>query len=110
MLSRHGIGLAVLFGSRARTDAHERSDVDLGVLRVDGRSPSLRALGLLRHDLTAHVAVRLGLVDLATADALVRFEIARDGVVVYADHEERRKSFVARTLVDHDDVAHSSKR
>ncbi len=74
-----GLDLLVLFGSRARDDATERSDWDFGYL-VESRFDRDRFL--------AHLVATLGtehidLVDLARAGALVRFRAARDGVIVF---------------------------
>lgn len=104
-LRRHAIGLAVAFGSRATGRARPGSDLDVAVLRADGRPLSFRELGLLKLDLEAAADVDVDVLDLATADALVRFEVVRDGVWLHAPDRTLRTGFVARTLIDHDDIA-----
>lgn len=77
-----GLRLLLLVGSRARADAHPRSDTDLAFLAdrsfdVSGfRAALTRALGTDAVDL----------VDLATASAVFRFGAVRDGVVLF-EHE-----------------------
>ncbi|MGH3711714.1 MAG: type VII toxin-antitoxin system MntA family adenylyltransferase antitoxin [Pseudonocardiaceae bacterium] len=68
--------LAVLHGSRARGDAAEGSDWDIGVLADD--PPDLPALsatltGILGTD-------EVDVVDLSQASALLRYRAARDGI------------------------------
>jgi predicted nucleotidyltransferase len=71
--------LLVLFGSRARGDARERSDWDLGYLADEGFDPDALALDLV----TALGTDRIDLVDLARAGAQIRFRAAGDGRVLY---------------------------
>ena len=71
--------LLLLFGSRARTDAHPRSDWDLAYLA--GAGFDLAALvGAL---VEAVGSDRVDLVDLRRASGLLRYRVARDGQVVY---------------------------
>ena len=105
VFERHGIALAVLFGSAARGTAHDGSDLDIGVEHRDGRRLTLIQLGRLLDDLAALSSADFDVVDLRSADCLVRFEIARDGRVLHEDASGRWTSFVGRTLVDHDDIA-----
>lgn len=44
--------------------------------------------------------------DLSSRDALFRFEIARDAIVVHADTRSRWVEWLTRTLIDHDDIAY----
>ncbi|HVQ76775.1 MAG TPA: nucleotidyltransferase domain-containing protein [Candidatus Binatia bacterium] len=69
----------VLFGSRARGDARERSDWDLGYLADEGFDPDALLLDLV-NDLGTD---RIDLVDLARAGAQVRFRAASDGRALY---------------------------
>jgi len=43
--------------------------------------------------------------DLSTPDAVFRREVASVGKVLFEDRAGRFKEFVARALIDHDDVA-----
>lgn len=81
-----GLKLLVLHGSRARGEAHEHSDWDFAYLA----DPEVD-IGLLYADLAAVLATDdVDLVDLATAGGLIRYRIARDGIVVF---EAERGSF-----------------
>jgi predicted nucleotidyltransferase len=78
--ARHSkLRLLLLFGSRARGDARERSDWDLGYLADEGLDPDALALDLV----TALGTDRIDLVDLARAGAQIRFRAAGDGRVLY---------------------------
>jgi predicted nucleotidyltransferase len=76
---RDGLRLLVVFGSRARGEAHERSDWDLGYLG----EPGLDADRLLADVVLTLGSDRVDLVDLARASALLRYRAARDGVVLH---------------------------
>lgn len=71
--------LLLLFGSRARGDARELSDWDLGYLADEGFDPDALALDVV----TALGSDRIDLVDLARAGAQVRFRASGDGRVLY---------------------------
>lgn len=77
--SHAALQLLIVHGSRARGEAHARSDWDVGYLADNG----LDHFGLL-----ADLASQLGtdavdLVDLSATSALLRFRAARDGRAVY---------------------------
>lgn len=71
--------LLLLFGSRARGDALERSDWDFGYLAHEGFDPDALVLDLV----TALGTDRIDQVDLARAGAQVRFRAAGDGRVLH---------------------------
>lgn len=73
-----GLQLLVLYGSRARGDAHDRSDWDFAY-EADARFDPDRLLAALAEHLRAD---RIDLVDLTRAGALLRYRVARDGVAV----------------------------
>lgn len=81
--THRGLGLLVLFGSRARRDSREGSDWDLGYLAGPEMDPSALLLGVV----TALGTDRVDLVDLARAGAQVRFRAAAEGRVLYAAAE-----------------------
>lgn len=68
--------LAVLHGSRARTDASEGSDWDIGVLADD--PPDLLALSAALTEILGSDEVDV--VDLGRTSALLRYHAARDGI------------------------------
>ena len=67
--------LLVLFGSRARNDAGNASDWDLGYLADTGFDPDALLLGLV----SALGTEKIDLVDLSRAGAVLRYRAARDG-------------------------------
>lgn len=103
-LSAEGLSLVVRFGSSARGTARHDSDLDLGVLRADGARLSHRELGALRLTLSDRYDAPADIVDLRTADALLRREVIRDGQVLHADGRDAWTNLVARTLIELDDL------
>ena len=79
-LTDHPVSVGYLFGSVARGDAHEQSDIDVAVAFGDEQSSSLAA----RLGLGADLALALGtddvdVVDLRTAPASLVRTVFRDG-------------------------------
>ena len=99
-----GLGLVVRFGSRARGTERPDSDVDLGVLRLDGERIAHRELGALRLALSDLYGQEADVVDLRAADALLRREVIRDGQVLHAVDRDTWTELVARTLIELDDL------
>jgi len=92
------VRLAVLFGSTARGKAGPRSDVDLGVL-LDPDTPDAR----LRVETELGRAVGDRSVDvifLKEAPPLLRFEIAKEGVVLHQDRDGLWTDFKTRAMLD----------
>ena len=100
------ITLAVLFGSAARGAAHRRSDIDVAVLGI--HSPD--RLAALRVTLSRIAGREVDLVPLETASPLLRFEIARDGVVLVTRSPHVWPDFRARAMVDWWDWAPFARR
>jgi predicted nucleotidyltransferase len=105
LVSPFALSLVVLFGSRARGRAHRESDIDLGVLTRDGRPLGHRQLAALHVALSRWADGRADIVDLATPDAVFRFEVVSQGTPLFEAEPGVWKGFVARTLIDHDDIA-----
>jgi predicted nucleotidyltransferase len=84
-----GLELLVLFGSRARGDALERSDWDFGYV---GDS-TLDLAALLATLVETVGSDRIDLVDLARAGGLLRYRAARDGVALYESRPRIMESF-----------------
>lgn len=77
---RHtGLALLVLFGSRARGDDSAGSDWDFGYLA----GPDADPLALTAALAEIVGSERIDLVDLARASGLLRFRVARDGVLIH---------------------------
>ncbi len=86
---QHDVDLAVLFGSGARGALRATSDIDLALLGTADRSARVRLLAKIERE-TGRV---VDCVDLASAPPQLRFEIAREGVVLV----EREAGLWART-------------
>jgi predicted nucleotidyltransferase len=89
--------LAVAFGSTARGEARPDSDVDLGIL-LKPYSPSLRLTTEAELGRAAGRPVHVILLD--EAPPLLRFEIARDGVLLLERSEGLWPSFKAQAMID----------
>lgn len=102
--------LAYLFGSRAKGQPREDSDLDIAVLWAEGLSPrdrdaaeeALRAA--LANELGA-LGERVDLLDLARAGSTIAFRVIRDGTLVFAVSPHARVNFEARTARRYDDEA-----
>jgi predicted nucleotidyltransferase len=92
--AQHAITLAVLFGSAAREESRPSSDLDVGVLGV--APAGLNSLELVLSRATGR---RVDLVALETAPPLLRFEIARDGVVLLERTPHAWSDYRARAMV-----------
>lgn len=91
------VRLLVLFGSVARGDAGPRSDVDLGVL-LDPYSAALR----FKVDAVLGRAAgrEVDTVLLDDAPPLLRFEIAKEGVLLFEREEGLWTRFKAKAMID----------
>ena len=101
-----GVALAVVFGSMARPGSPNARDLDIAVLTdADLELPPLLGVAIER-------AARrvVDLVHLNTAPPLLRFEIARDGVVVFERRSHTWADFRRRAMVDWWDWAPLARR
>lgn len=99
--SRDDVDLVVLFGSAARGEGRPDSDVDVGVIYA-GDATQRRAFD---NDLERHLRRELDVVDLDRAPPQLRFEIARDGVMLRERSKGTWTDFRARAFVDWWDFA-----
>lgn len=91
------VRLAVLFGSMARGEAGAGSDVDLGVL-LDPDTAALRFE--VEAELGRAAGREVDLVFLSQAPPLLRFEISRDGRLLFEREDGLWTGFQARAMVD----------
>lgn len=92
------VRLAVLFGSTARGKAGPRSDVDIGVL-LDSDTPESRSR--VEYEIGRAVSGReVDVVFLKKASPLLRFEIAKDGVLLFQREDHLWTSFKEKAMVD----------
>ncbi len=99
------VTLAVVFGSSARGTASGSSDLDIGVVGVTPlRLPALAVT------LSRLAGREVDLIQLEAAPPLLRFEIARDGVLLAERTEGLWPAFQARAMVDWWEWAPSARR
>ena len=77
LAKKYEIDRVILFGSRARGDNHERSDIDLA---VSGKDFGIFALDANE---SLNTLLKIDFVNLDAIDQNLRDEIDRDGVVLY---------------------------
>lgn len=87
--------LAVLFGSGARGELRPTSDLDVGVLGTPVNQ--LAALHVNLERATGHT---VDLIALDTAPPLLRFEIARDGIVLVERTPHLWSDFKMHAMID----------
>ncbi len=99
------VSLAVVFGSSARGATSRSSDLDIGV----GGVPTSR-LPALAVALSRLAGREVDLIQLESAPPLLRFQIARDGVLLTERTAGLWPAFQARAMVDWWDWAPSARR
>lgn len=99
LLEVHSVRLAYVFGSMAE-DEGKAGDVDLAILT--GGEPAYT----LRADLEEALGTRrLDLIDLRRASPRLRFNVIRDGRLIYARDDETLNRFELDTLHRYRDTA-----
>ena len=101
------VRLAVLFGSMARGRSSARSDVDLALRLVRDDAAARREVVAAAGRATGR---EIDVVDLDAAPPLLRFQIARDGVVLVEREPRLWTRFKARAMVDWWDWAPTARR
>lgn len=90
----HGTAAVYLFGSLARGEATDASDVDVAVLFDQAPEPALSGAGLtLEGDIERHLGRPVDLVNLNRAPADLVHRVLRDGVIVFDRDRSRRLRF-----------------
>jgi predicted nucleotidyltransferase len=101
------VRLAVLFGSAARGSTGPRSDVDLG-LRIEPDTAATR--GAVEAALGRASGEEVDVIYLDEAPPQLRFEIARDGVLLVERQPHAWADFRARAMLDWWDWAPTARR
>jgi len=99
--------MAILFGSTARGTDRPGSDVDLGIL-LDPYSPALRFEVEAQLGRAARRPVHVILLD--EAPSLLRFEMTRDGVLLFEREAGLWSRFKAKAMIDWYDWAPIARR
>jgi len=103
-LASSGISLAVVYGSRARGTGHSGSDLDVGLLASDGKPLSYATMGLLAAELSQQLSANVDVSDLATPDAIFRYEVVKCARALFEGTPGAFRDFLARTLIDFADI------
>jgi len=91
------VRLAVAFGSAVDGTARPDSDLDLGVSLADGHGEVLAVLAV---EIERAIGRPVDLVSLDDAPPLLRFEIARDGLLLVERVPQAWTDFRARAMID----------
>ncbi|MBI2216966.1 MAG: nucleotidyltransferase domain-containing protein [Candidatus Rokubacteria bacterium] len=94
------VRLAILFGSRAGEAARHDSDVDVGIIPRDPDLPLAAELGLQARCERA-CGHTVDLVRLDRASSLLRWEAARNAVVIVANPPHELPRFLAGAALEH---------
>lgn len=107
---KHGISLAVLFGSQVTGRAVQESDLDLAVWLERAEllkdvPKAARARKRLMRDLVNYLETdKIDLVILNHASSLLKFQVARTGKPVYQKTPGSFAGFCSRALREHNDA------
>ena len=101
--------LAVLFGSLAKQRAHADSDLDIAILPRD-ESLSLHAELDLAAQLSLATRREVDLVRLDQATMLLRWEVAKDGILLISDPTSEWLRFRVAAASEHADIAEALDR
>lgn len=103
-----GVEIAYLFGSLAQERAHTDSDCDLALLMAEpwDSKEGLILMARLQRDLQPLCGRTVDLSFLNSAPALFRFEVIRNGEVLFSRDELARIEWEKRTRDDYEDFVH----
>ena len=107
VLDLPGLELAVVFGSTSRGEARSRSDVDLGLLLAVDTPEARRRVEV---ELGRAAGREVDLVYLNEAPPQLRFEIARDGILLVESRPYLWADVKARAMIDWWDWAPIARR
>ncbi len=109
IFQRHGIDLAYLFGSASKGRFTPRSDVDVAVRFIQNATAFeyFKRGDALHAELTRLLRRKVDVVVLNNAPPLLRFEVLRNGSVLFSPDEELRALFHMRTFRDYEDFCHA---
>jgi predicted nucleotidyltransferase len=102
------IELAVVFGSAAKSNLNETSDIDLGIRMAPNVTDD--KLQQLELDLGRLTGRSIDIVLIDQAPPLLRFEIAKDGIVLRQDDDYQWADFCAKAMIDWWDWAPVAKK
>ncbi len=98
LLREDNVIYAILFGSAARGEMREDSDIDLALKFY--RKPDLMELGRLASELESEIGIPVHPVDLDEAPLPLRYEIFREGIIVVVRDETQLADDKAKTIME----------
>lgn len=104
VFQKYGVTCCYLFGSRAGQDFYPDSDIDLAVIFDDfSNSKYIMALEIEMHDVVADVLkpLEVDLLFLQKAPVYLKFDVIKNGKVIYSRDEEFRTDFEDITIRDY---------
>jgi predicted nucleotidyltransferase len=97
---KHGIKLAVLFGSKAKKTAGLKNDLDIALL-TKTKPSGQREYRMFKDFIQLLKSDNLDLVVLNFANPLIRFQVARDGKPLYEQKQGDFRRFQLRAIKDY---------
>ncbi len=109
LFQRHGVDLAYLFGSASKGRFTPRSDVDIAVRFTHKETaPELFKRGDALHaELSNLLRRKVDIAVLNIAPPLLRFEVIKNGMLLFSADEEQRALFHIRAFRDYEDFCHA---
>ncbi|MHB1043092.1 MAG: type VII toxin-antitoxin system MntA family adenylyltransferase antitoxin [Eubacteriales bacterium] len=104
VFQKYGVTCCYLFGSRAGQDFYPDSDIDLAVIFDDfSNSKHIMALEIEMHDAAADVLkpLEVDLLFLQKAPVYLKFDVIKNGKVIYSRDEDFRTDFEDITIRDY---------
>ena len=99
---RKSIEVVFLFGSSVSRRMHRASDVDIGILF--GSVPNLSQLNALTAELSSLLKKEVDLVVLNHASPILRMQVLKKGVLVFARNLRTYHQFFVDTVNQYDDL------
>jgi predicted nucleotidyltransferase len=109
LFERYGVGLAYLFGSANSSRFRPLSDIDIAVRFMPGHTPDdfFRLSALLEVKLARLLRRKIDISILNLASPLLRYEVVKNGAVLFSVNDEERILFHIRAYRDYDDFCHA---
>lgn len=108
IVSVYNIKLLYIFGSYAKEQNNEKSDLDIAILLGDGYNP-MSKLNIIGELIDIFNRDDIDLVILNDANPVLKHQIIKYGKVLYMDSEETKVNFEVKVLKEYMDMEHFRK-
>ncbi len=95
------IACLILFGSYAKNQATEKSDVDLAILWENGRSPDTETLIYLREDFSSRIGKEIDLVSLNGSSPILEMQVYNHGKILLLNKSKEFAEYQMRLFSDY---------